>query len=97
MATGQGTIIFDFGAAPGSNIAEPTGIVATGMSATSKIEIYLDGTDSTLDHNGYEHSIVDLGGFSMKPIAKNTGTFNARASSQLRLTGQFTARFVWAD
>lgn len=97
MATGQGTLVFDFGAAPGTNIATTTSITATGMSATSKVEIYLDGTDSTATHNAYEHAIIELGGFTMKPILKTTNSFNAQAASLTRLTGTISARFVWAD
>ena len=97
MATGQGTLVFDFGSAPGTNIATTTAVIATGLSAASKIEIYLDGTDSTATHNAYEHSIVELGDFSMKATAKTTDSFDAAAYTTLRLTGTFTARFVWAD
>lgn len=97
MATGIGTVVFDFGAAPGTNIATTTGIAAVGMSATSKIELYLDGTDSTATHNAYEHAIIQLGGFIMTPILKTTDSFDAQAASLLRLTGTITARFVWAD
>lgn len=97
MATGQGTLVFDFGSAPGSNTATTNNISATGMSSGSKIELYLDGTDTTATHNAYEHILVELGGFSMKPIAKRTDEFDAIAVTTLRLTGTFTARFVWAD
>ena len=96
MATGEGTLVFDFGSAPGTNIATTTGISAPGVTAASRIEIYLDGTSSTAAHNAYEHSIVELGGFSMMPISKGTDTFDAQASTELRLTGTISARFVWS-
>ena len=97
MATGQGTLTFDFGSAPGTNIASVLGVVATGISSTSKLEIYLIGTESTATHNAFEHRIIELGGFSMKATSIGSVTFDAQAASLLRLTGQISAHFVWAD
>jgi hypothetical protein len=97
MATGQGTLIFDFGAAPGTNIVQ-TVVSDAGISATSKVEIYLMGTDSTVDHNTTEHQLLPLGGLSLSAIAVTAATgFTAQAATILRLTGQFQARYVWAD
>lgn len=97
MATGQGTLVFDFGAVPGTNIAQTTVTGQGSISATSKVEIYLMGTDSTATHNTYEHAILPLDlALSCISIAAGTG-FTAQAASQLRLTGTFQARFVWAD
>jgi hypothetical protein len=97
MATGQGTVVFDFGTAPGTNIATTTGVTATGMSSTSNVEIYLQGTSTTATHNAYEHSIVELGGLTMKAISKTANSFNAQAATSLRLTGTISASFVWSD
>jgi hypothetical protein len=97
MATGQGTLTFDFGSAPGSSVVETLNVSASGISSTSKIELYLDGTDSTATHNAYEHSILDLADISLKAIAKRANEFDARCATTLRLTGTITARFVWAD
>jgi hypothetical protein len=94
MATGEGTITFDFGT--GGNVATVTGISATGVTSASRIEIYMDGTSSTTDHTAYEHAMVGLGGFVTLPISKGTNTFDAQASSSLVLTGTFLARYVWA-
>jgi hypothetical protein len=96
MAAGEGTLIFDFGSGAGANIATTTGISAAGVTSASRIEIYLDGTSSTETHNAYEHSILELGGFSMMPISKGTDTFSAQAATLLRLTGTISARFVWS-
>jgi hypothetical protein len=46
MATSQGTLVFDFGAVPGTNVVTATVADAT-IGAASKVELYLMGTDST--------------------------------------------------
>ena len=97
MASGQGTIGFDFGSAPGTNVVTTLAVSAPGMSATSKIEIFIEGTETSASHNSYEHSMVELAGFSMKTLAKRTDEFDAMAMTTLRLTGIINARFVWAD
>lgn len=97
MASGQGTVIFDFGAAPGTNLVT-TVVSDAGIGAGSNIEIYLMGTDSTASHNAYEHSLLPLGGFSVQPISKTAGVgFEAQAATLLRLTGTVSCRYVWAD
>lgn len=97
MATGQGTVTFDFGSAPGTNVVSAV-VADAAIGASSNIEIYLMGLDSTADHNAYEHAIVRLGGFEVTPISRTAGVgFTAQAASQLRLTGQFQGRYVWAD
>ena len=97
MATGQGTMTFDFGSAPGTNVVTATVSDAT-ISGTSKVEIYLMGTDSTATHNTIEHQLLPLGGLSLSPISVTAGVgFTAQAASLLRLTGTFQARYVWAD
>ena len=97
MATAQGTIIFDFGAVPGTNVVSSTVADAT-IGATSKVELFLMGTDSTATHNTIEHQLLPLGGLSLQVIAITAGVgFTAQAASNLRLTGTFQARYVWAD
>ena len=97
MATAQGTITFDFGAAPGTNVVSTIVADAT-ISATSKVELFLMGTDSTATHNTIEHQLLPLGGLSLQVIAITAGVgFTAQAASNLRLTGTFQARYVWAD
>lgn len=97
MATGQGTVTFDFGSAPGTNVVT-TAVSDAAIGATSKVEIYLMGTDSTATHNTIEHQMLPLGGLSLSPISVTAGVgFTAQAMSLLRLTGTFTARYVWAD
>jgi hypothetical protein len=97
MATGQGTLTLTFGAAPGTNVVT-TAVADTGVSATSKVEVYLMGTDSTTTHNAVEHQMLPLGGLSLQVAAVTAGVgFTVQAMSLLRLTGTFTARYVWAD
>lgn len=97
MATGQGTVVFDFGAAPGTNVVT-TAVSDASIGASSKVEVYLMGTDSTATHNAIEHQMLPLGGLSVQAIAVSAGVgFTAQAMSLLRLTGTFTARYVWAD
>lgn len=97
MATGQGVVVFNFGSAPGTNVVS-TAVSDAAISATSKVEIYLMGTDSTATHNAIEHQLLPLGGLSMTPLSVTAGVgFTAQAASLLRLTGTFTARYVWAD
>jgi hypothetical protein len=97
MATGQGTVTFNFGAAPGTNIVT-TAVSDAAISGTSKVEIYLMGTDSTATHNAYEHAILELGGWQATPISVTAGVgFTAQAATTLRLTGTVQARYVWAD
>ena len=96
MATAQGTVVLDFGSAPGTNIVTAVVSSAT-ISASSKVEIYMMGTDSTTDHNAYEHSILPLE-LALSCISITAGVgFTAQAATTLRLTGTFTARWVWAD
>ena len=97
MATDQGTVVFDFGAAPGTNVVT-TAVSSATISAGSNVELYLMGTDSTATHNAVEHQLLPLGGLSIQVISVTAGVgFTAQAASQLRLTGTFQARYVWAD
>ena len=97
MATGQGTVTFNFGSAPGTNVVT-TAVSDATISGTSKVEIYLMGTDSTATHNDVEHQMLPLGGLSLQVVSVTAGVgFTAQAMSLLRLTGTFQARYVWAD
>lgn len=97
MATGQGTVTFNFGSAPGTNVVT-TAVSDAAIGAASKVEIYLMGTDSTATHNAYEHQLLPLGGLSLQVVSVTAGVgFTAQAASMLRLDGTFQARYVWAD
>lgn len=97
MATGQGIVTFDFGAQPGSTRASVTGVTATGMSATSNLEIYIGGTDATAAHNAEEHRMIGALNFGAYPTAKSANSFDAEAISTLQLTGTVACRWVFAD
>jgi len=99
MANGQGTVTFDFGSAPGTNVVTTTVTGLTTISGTSNVEIYLMGTDSTATHNAYEHSFLPmLGGWSATVTTVTAGTgFVAQAASALRLTGTIKCHYVWTD
>lgn len=97
MATGQGTLVFNFGAAPGTNLVQTTVTGLSTIGASSKVEVYLMGTDSTATHNAYEHALLPLDlALSCVAVTASTG-FVAQAASTQRLTGTFQARYVWAD
>ena len=98
MATGQGTVTFNFGSAPGTNVVT-TAVSDATISGTSKVEVYLMGTDSTATHNAYEHSLLPmLAPMGLSCIAVSAGVgFTAQMATQLRLTGTIQARYVWAD
>ena len=97
MATGQGTVTFDFGSQPGSTRASVTGVTATGISAASNLEIYIGGIDTTTAHNAAEHRLIGSLNFGAYPTSIGTNTFDAEAISTLSLTGTVACRFVWAD
>jgi hypothetical protein len=97
MATGQGNITFDFGSAPGTNVVQTAVTGQPSIGAGSKVEIYMMGTDSTATHNAYEHALLPMDvALSCVSVTAGTG-FTAQAATQQRLTGTFTARYIWAD
>ena len=97
MATGTGTITFNFGNAPGTNVVS-TAVSDATISGTSKVEIYLMGTDSTATHNVIEHQMLPLDGLSLQVISVTAGVgFTGQIMTKLRLTGTIQARYVWAD
>jgi hypothetical protein len=87
-----GTATLDFGAVPGTNIAEVTIVGQTGILAGSLVEAFMMG-DTTATHNAYEHTTV--------PIRLSCGTITAGAgfvitgSTDWRLDGTFTVHWVW--
>lgn len=98
MANGKGIVSFNFGAAPGTNVVS-TAVADAAMGASSHIEVYLCGLDSTADHNAYEHGVVaSLAPAQLTAISRTAGVgFTAQMATQLRLTGLVTGRYVWSD
>ena len=97
MATGQGTATIDFGASPGSNEAS---IAVTGqatISATSKVEAYVMGDDTTSDHTASDHRYLLLfAEFTCGTPTAGTG-FTIYGRSSEKMQGTFALRWVWAD
>ena len=95
MATGQGTVIIDFGVFPGSQEASVTFTDAT-ISAGSKVEAYVMSADTVGTHTANDHKyLLLLAEFTGQPTAGVGGTIFGRAL-QLMI-GQFNLRYVWAD
>lgn len=96
MAAGEGFLTFSFGTGRGTNVVTQTVANAAIVTGT-RIEIYLLGTDSTSNHNAYEHSILSLGGWYATVTAINNGVgFTAQAATKLRLTGDIKCRYVYS-
>jgi hypothetical protein len=99
MATGQGTATIDFGTMGGGGSNEAS-IAVTGqttISATSKVEAYIMGDDTTVDHTTNDHRYFSalVGLTCGTPTAATGFTIYARCTQ--KLTGQFSIRWVWAD
>lgn len=95
MASGVGTLTLNFGSAPGTNIVSTAVTGQTLIGAGSGVEAYLMGIDSTATHNAYEHAIAPI---KLSCIALVAGTgFTIQGSSEQRLTGTFSVRWVWSD
>lgn len=88
-----GSATVDFGAAPGSSLATTVVSGQSGLLATSKVRVWLQG-DTTATHNAYEHLIAPI---ILRAGDLGTGTFTVYAvAAGLRLTGTFTVRWAWS-
>ena len=91
--TNTGTATINFGSAPGTIITTVTVTGQTGILSTSLVKLEMMGTDSTTDHNAYEHGIVPL---VLRTTDISVGSsFTITASSDWRLTGTFKIRWTW--
>lgn len=91
---GTGAAVLDFGAAPGSSSAS---VAVTGQGSilsTSHVEAWLMA-EATASHNAIEHLIVPMQ-VRCGDVVAGTG-FTIHAATELRLTGTFAVRWVWAD
>ena len=97
MANATGTAVIDFGAFPGSNEAS---IAVTGqgtISATSKVEAYVMGDDTSGTHTANDHRyFAALVGLTCGTPTAATG-FTIYGRSTEKLTGTFALRWVWTD
>ena len=101
MATNHGTAImyFDADSRPamaciGSNVASVTVTGQIGLLATDNIDAWIQGTDSTADHNAIEHKLAPIK-LSITNIVPGTG-FDIIGLSEYRLDGDFKVRWAWA-
>jgi len=92
---GIGECTFNFGSGKGSTKSSQIFVPAIGMLSTSEVKIYIDGTDSTVDHNEEEHRLIGSVGFGAYPNFKDDDGFFAEAFSTLQLTGTVKCRFSW--
>lgn len=96
MASGQGTAIIDFGAAPGSNEAS-IAVSDASVSGTSKAEAYIMADDTSVDHTANDHRYVINW---LRPVCGTPSAgvgFMIYGYSTEKLAGKFTLRYVWAD
>lgn len=78
----------------GSNVATVTITGQTGLLATDNIDAWIMGSDSTADHNAYEHKLKPF-----KPVITNVVAgvgFDIMGISDTRLDGDFKVRWAWA-
>ena len=91
----KGTTTIDFGSAPGSTRASVAVTGQTSIDGTAAIEAFIM-RESSADHTDENHSVVaDRINLSCGNIVAGTG-FTIYATTDLRLRGQFTVRWVWA-
>lgn len=92
----QGSTTLDFGAIPGTNTASATVTGQATIAAGSHVEAFIQGNDSTAEHNAYEHNTLlpQYVSLACDTVVAGTG-FNINAFTELRLTGTVAVRWVW--
>jgi len=97
MANGTGTATIDFGAFPGKN---ETSVAVTGqttISATSKVEAWIMGDDTSTSHTAADHKYAPLF-MSLTCGTPTAGTgFTIYGRSQHKMQGTWSVRWVWSD
>lgn len=91
----SGTSTIDFGATLNA-IATLDITGQTGIQTTSDIQCWLQGTDSTADHNTYEHAIAAIRVTAMSIIA-GTGFTLVAVGINTTFKGQWKVRWRWYD
>jgi hypothetical protein len=87
-----GSATISFGAAPGTNVVSTVVTGQTAIKSTSTVMVFM-AYDSTATHNVNEHLLV---AFQLRAGSLVAGTgFTIYAESDLRLTGDFTVRWLW--
>ena len=93
--TGSATL--DFGAAPGSNEASVAVTGLTTILATSKVQAWVMGEDTSLDHTASDHRYFPVfAGLTCGTPTAATG-FTLYGRSTQKLTGKWTVRYLWVD
>jgi hypothetical protein len=97
MANNQGIATIDFGTGSGSNEASLTITGQTSIVSTSNIEVYVMGSDTTVDHTASDHKYLGLfARFTGGDIIVGTG-FTIYARSLQKLSGTFKIHWIWVD
>lgn len=97
MASGTGTVVIDFGALPGSTEASVAVTGQTAISATSKADVFVMGSNTSVDHTANDHRYLELfTSFTCSTPTAGVG-FTVFGTSSQELTGKFTLNYVWAD
>lgn len=97
--TGSATVTFPVSAQAGKPVVGSSiaSTVVTGLVdflATDNVSVWIMGSDSTADHNAYEHAIAPIECSMSNPVS-GVG-FTIDLTSNIRLDGDFKVRFVWA-
>lgn len=78
----------------GSNIATVTVTGQSGLLITDAIDCWIQASDSTADHNAYEHKIAPIK-LAITNVVAGVG-FDIVGLSEHRLDGDFKVRWVWS-
>lgn len=87
-----GTVLVDFGSAPGTNIVTTTITGQTAIVSTSKVKAVVM-LDTTATHNSYEHMVAPIK-LTCGNIVNGVG-FDIQAVTDWRLTGTFNITWEW--
>ena len=89
-----GTTTVNFGVYPGDNIATTTVTGQGSILTGSNVEAFLMG-DTSSDHSAYEHNMVPMR-LCCGNIVASTGFDIVATCVTMKLTGNWTVRWVWA-
>jgi len=97
MANAIGTATINFGAFPGANEASVAVTGQASIGATSKVEAWVMGDDTSSNHTASDHRY--FGQFANLTCGTPTATtgFTIYARSSEKLTGEWSVRWVWSD
>ena len=97
FAGNYGVATIDFGAYPGANEASLAITGLTAIVATSKVELFIMGDDTTTDHTDKDHRFANaLMGLTAGTPTAGTG-FTIYATSTQKIQGTFKVRWLWSD